>query len=53
MNNLVGDVMANPKDFYWYINRQKKDVQGVPSLKKRNCGGVAQIPWCNNYKFHS
>ena len=32
MNNLVGDVKANPKDFYRYINSQKK----------KNGGGVAQ-----------
>ena len=42
MNNLDGDVKANPKDFYWYINSQKKDAQGIPLLKKRNDGGVAQ-----------
>ena len=42
VNNLVGDVKANPKDFYRYINSQKKDVQGIPPLKKRNCSGVAQ-----------
>ena len=42
MNNLVGDVKANPKDFYRYINSQKKDAQGIPPLKKRNGGGVAQ-----------
>ena len=30
MNNLVGDVKANPRDFYRYINSQKKDTQGVP-----------------------
>ena len=44
MNNLVGDVKANPKDFYQYINSQKKDAQGIPPLKKRNGGGVAQNP---------
>ena len=38
MNNFVGDVKANPKDFYRYINSQKKDAP----LKKRNVGGVAQ-----------
>ena len=38
MNNLVGDV----KDFYRYINSQKKDAQGIPPLKKRSGGGVAQ-----------
>ena len=42
MNNLVGDVLANPKDFYRYINSQKKDAQGIPPLKKRNGCGVAQ-----------
>ena len=29
VNNLVGDVMANPKDFYQYINSRKKDAQGI------------------------
>ena len=42
MNNLVGDVKSNPKDFYRYINFQKKDAQGIPPLKKRNGSGVAQ-----------
>ena len=42
MNILVGDVKANPKDFYRYINSQKKDAQGIPPLKKKNGGGVAQ-----------
>ena len=42
MNNLVGDVKANPKDFYRYINSQKKDAQGITPLKKRNGGDVAQ-----------
>ena len=42
MNNLVGDVKANPRDFYRYINSQKKDTQGVPLLKKRNGSGIAQ-----------
>ena len=27
VNNLVGDVKANPKDFYRYINSQKMDAQ--------------------------
>ena len=42
VNNLVGDVKANPKDFNRYINCQKKDAQGIPPLKKRNGSGVAQ-----------
>ena len=42
MNNLVGDVKANPRDFYQYINSQKKDTQGIPPLKRRNGKGVAQ-----------
>ena len=42
MNNSVGDVNANSKDFYRNINSQTKDAQGIPPLKKRNGGGVAQ-----------
>ena len=30
VDNLVGDVKANPRDFYRYINSQKKDTQGIP-----------------------
>ena len=41
MNNLVGDVKANPRDFYRYINSQKKDTQGIPPLKRKNGKGVA------------
>ena len=42
MNNLVGDVKANPRDFYRNINSQKKDVQGIPPLKKRQGSVLAQ-----------
>ena len=42
MNNLVGDVKANPRDFYRYINSHKKDTQGIPPLKRKNGKGVAQ-----------
>ena len=42
MNNLVCDVKANPRDFYRYINSQKKDTQGIPLLKKRQESGLAQ-----------
>ena len=42
VSNLVGDVKANPRDFYLYINSQKKDSQGIPPLKRRNRNGVAQ-----------
>ena len=42
VNNLVGNVKSNPKDFYRYINSQKKDTQGIPPLKRRNGNGVAQ-----------
>ena len=42
VNNLVGDVQANPRDFYRYINSQKKDTQGIPPLKRKNGKGVAQ-----------
>ena len=39
---MVGDVKANPRDFYRYINSQEKDTQDIPSLKRRNGKGVAQ-----------
>ena len=42
VNNLVGDVKANPRDVYRYINSQKKDTQGIPPLKRKNGKGVAQ-----------
>ena len=42
VNNLVGDVEANPRDFYRYINSQKKDTQGIPPLKRSNGKSVAQ-----------
>ena len=42
VNNLLGDVKANPRDFYRYINSQKKDTQGIPPLKRKNGKGVAQ-----------
>ena len=29
VNNLVGDVKANPRDFYRYINSQKKENQCI------------------------
>ena len=31
-----------PRDFYRYINSQKKDTQGIPPLKRGNGNGVAQ-----------
>ena len=30
VDNLVGDVKANSRDFYRYINSQKKDTKGIP-----------------------
>ena len=41
MNNLVGDVQANPRDFIRNIYSQKKTPK-VSHLKKRNGSGVAQ-----------
>ena len=40
VNNLVGDVKANPRDFYQYINSQKKDNQGIPPIKRRGGAGI-------------
>ena len=45
VKNLVGDIKANPRDFYRYINSQKKDMQGIPSLKSRNGCGLAETEW--------
>ena len=44
VNNFVGDIKANPRDFYRYINSQKKDTQGILLLKRRNTGssGLAE-----------
>ena len=42
VNNLVGDVKANPRDVYRYINSQKKDTQGILPLKRKNGKGFAQ-----------
>ena len=38
VNNLFGDV--NSRDFYRYINSQKKDNQGIPPLKRRGGTGI-------------
>ena len=44
LNNLVGNIKANPRDFYRYINSQKtKHTQGIPPLKRKNGNGVAQL----------
>ena len=42
VNNLIRDVKANPRDFYRYINSQKKDTQCIPPLERKNGKGVAQ-----------
>ena len=42
VNNLVGDVKANSRDFYRYINSQRKDTPGIPPLKKKNGSGIAR-----------
>ena len=33
VNNLVGDVKANPRDFYQYTNSQKKTIKVFRPLK--------------------
>ena len=42
MINLVGDVKANPRDFYRYINSQQKDARSIPALKRKNGKDVPQ-----------
>ena len=53
MDNLVGDVKANPRDFYRYINSQKKDTQGIPPLKRKFGKGVAQSDLEKAEEFNS
>ena len=43
VNNLVGDVKANPGDFYRYINSQKRNRKCIPPLKKWRGNGVAEL----------
>ena len=52
VNNLVGDVKANPRDFYRYINCQKKDTQGIPPLKRKHGKGVVQSDLEKAEKFN-
>ena len=42
VNNLVGDIKANLRDFYRYVNGQKKDTQCIPPHKRRNGNGVLE-----------
>ena len=42
LRNLGGRCIGNPRDFYRYINSQRKDTQGIPPLKKKNGSGIAQ-----------
>ena len=41
-NKLVGDIKVNPKDLHRYTNSQRKDNQGIPSLKRRNSSDLAE-----------
>ena len=34
VSNLVDDIKANPRDFYRYINSQKKDTQGESEMQQ-------------------
>ena len=52
VNNLVGDIKDNPRDFYLYINSQKKDTQGIPPLKRRNRSGLAESELEQAEKFN-
>ena len=52
MSILVGDVKANPKDFYRYINSQRNDTKGIPLLKKKNGSGIAQSDFKKAEKFN-
>ena len=45
-------VKANPKDFYRYINSQKKDTQGISPLKRKNGKDVAQSDLKKSEEFN-
>ena len=40
VKNLVGDVKANPRDFYRYINSQKKRQSRYSALKRKGGTGI-------------
>ena len=43
MNNLVGDVKANPSDFYRYINSQKKRHPRYSTPEKEERKGCCSV----------
>ena len=43
VNNLVGDVKANPRDFYRYINSQKKRHQRYSTPEKEEWKGCCSV----------
>ena len=43
VNNLVGDVKANPRDFYWYINSQKKRHPRYSTPEKEEWKGYCSV----------
>ena len=49
---MVGDVKANPKDFYRYMNSQRKETHGIHPLKKKNGSGIAQPDFEKAGKFN-
>ena len=53
VNNLVGDVRANPRDFYRYINSQKKDNEGIPPLKRRGGTDITASEFEQTEEFNS
>ena len=44
VNKLVGDIKANPRDFYRYINSQRKDTQGIhPTSEKEKWQWLGRV----------
>ena len=52
VNNLVGDVKANPRDIYRYMNSQRKETHGIHPLKKKNGRCIAQPDFEKAEKFN-
>ena len=53
VNNFVGGIKANPRDFYLYINSQKKNTRGIAPPKRRNGSGLTESELEQTEEFNS
>ena len=45
-------LVPSPRDFYRYINNERKDTQGIPPLKKKNGSGITQSDFDKTGEFN-